>query len=121
MLNWHLTSVDRILKTRNVTEDEDHHNRKQHTWEQQPILRLLVEQRRLLENRQTACSCCKQIEQLHNHQRNKVDATRGIDLFVDKVRSERFLVLAVLQPHGGEWDTLRFEVPERHSEGEKAL
>jgi hypothetical protein len=121
MLYWHLTGAYRALYTRNVTENEDDDDRKHHSREQKPILCLLVEQRRLLENRQTSCTRSQQIENLHDNQRNEVDTASGVDLLVDKVGCKRRLICAILQPHGSKRYALLFEPPECHGEGQEAF
>lgn len=64
MLNRHLSSVYRALQARNITEDEYDYDCEQHAREQQPVLRVLVEKRWLLEDTQTARARCEEVEEL---------------------------------------------------------
>lgn len=121
MLNRHLSSIYSVLQARNVTEDKHNDDGKNHAGKQQPVLRLLVEQGWLLENAQPPCARRKEVKKLHDDQRDKVDATRHVDLLVDVVCVVLRIVLAVLQPHGGEWDALCLEVPECHGKGQETL
>lgn len=112
MLHRHLAGSNRTLNTRNVTEDEDNDDRKHHSREQKPILCLLVEQWRLLEDRQTSCTRGQQVEYLHDDQCDEVDTTGGVDLLIDEVGGKRSLVCAVLQPHGSKGHALLLKPPE---------
>lgn len=121
MLDRHLSSMYRTLQTGNVTENKHHHNSKQHTRKQQPVLRLTVEQWWLLEDAQPTRARREEIEKLHDDERDEVDATCDIDLLGNVGGVVLGIVLAELQPHGRKRDALCFEVPEGHDEGEKAL
>jgi hypothetical protein len=80
-----------------------------------------VEDGWLLEDTQATSSCCKKVEQLHDHQSNEVNTRRRIRRLRNIVRIILRIIIAKLQPHSRERDTLALHVPERHGERQKTL
>lgn len=59
MLNRDCPCVDRVLEGWNVTEDEDDNDSEDHSREERPVLSSLVEDRRLLEDAESASASSK--------------------------------------------------------------
>jgi hypothetical protein len=64
VLDRNLARIDGVLQRGNVAEDEDNDNGEQHGGENEPVLRLLVEERRLLEDAEAARARCEEVEEL---------------------------------------------------------
>jgi len=64
ILDRHLARANRLLQTGDVAENKHHDNCKHHAGEQEPVLRLFVENRGLLEDTQAAGTCGEQVEEL---------------------------------------------------------
>jgi hypothetical protein len=64
VLDGYGSRVDDVLERRNITEDEDNDNSEDHSGEERPVLRGLVEDGRLLENTEAAGTCSEEVEEL---------------------------------------------------------
>jgi hypothetical protein len=64
VLDGNLARIDGVLQRGDVAEDEDNDNGEQHGGENEPVLRVLVEERRLLEDAEAARARCEEVEEL---------------------------------------------------------
>lgn len=112
-------------------------NCKDHGWEQQQVLSLLIEDRWLLEYTQATSASGEKVEQLpvkqnrlesdlpimkgdyqhlHDNQVHEVNTGRFIRRLLDVTWIVSLIVLSELEPHRRKWHSAPLHVPERHRE-----
>ena len=64
MLDRDLAGIDGVLQRGNIAEYEDDDNSEQHGGEDEPVLRVLVEERGLLEDAEATRARCEKVEEL---------------------------------------------------------
>lgn len=117
ILHRDLRRRQHALKLGHIQPEEDHHEREGHRREQEPIPRLLLEQRRMLEDAESARAHREQVKPLHHDEIDEVDRGCDRELRIDEVGVEVRGQRAVLEPEDGEGDPLALEIPEGHGEG----
>lgn len=121
MLNWYRSSSQNGLQRRDVQPEDSHGKRKDDSREQVPVLRVRVEQGRMLEDTESASSSRHQIEPLHHNKVDKVDRRGLICLGEVVVWINTSRELSKAEPELAEGNTLTLEVPECHGEGGDCL
>ncbi len=121
MLNRDLSRPQHILQLRDIKPKDSHAQRKGHSRKEVPILSLLVEQWRVLEDAESSRADGEEIKPLHDDQINEVDGTSFVEARGGVVGVDVAGEIAVLEPEGREGDAASLEVPVRHGEGGNCL
>ena len=117
--NWRCTQ-DR-LKRGNIEPHDRHAQSEENRGKEIPVLRLLVEQRRMLHDAQPPGPRGHEVEPLHNHQIDKVDGRGLIDLASVVVLIHAVGDRTKGEPELAERDAVALQVPEGHSERGEGL
>lgn len=121
VLYRHARSAKHILNRGNVQPNGSHAQREQDGGEQVPVGRLLVEQRRVLQDAQAARSRGHEIEPLHDYQVDKVDGRRLVQLRGVVVRVDVGGDDAEAEPQVRERNAIALEIPEGHGKRGQGL
>lgn len=121
VLDGHGGRAEDVLYGGNVQPDDGHAEREQDGREEVPVGRVLVEQRRVLQDAQAARSRGHEVEPLHDDEVDEVDGGGLVQLLVVVVRVDAGGDVAEAEPQVGEGDPVALEVPEGHGEGGQRL
>ena len=117
MLRRDAGGVERGLQLRDIQPEDSHDEREEHSGEQVPVLRKVIEERRVLEDAETAGAERHQGEPLYDDEIDKVYAGGLVETGVVEVLVNVGGHVAVAEPEVAEGDAVAFQVPVGHGKG----